>query len=112
MGIESLALDAEGEYRLVAESLGGINVVISPTSNTIINLFDVEPENIKDEITGRDREVVNIQNKVEDVTQALYTMAKGSTQSTEVNEVTKQIIAEAVAEEYEALGITNNINSL
>ena len=112
MGIESLALDAEGEYRLVAESLGGINVVISPTSNTIINLFDVEPESIKDEITGRDREVVNIPNKVEDVTQALFTMAKGSTHSTEVNEVTKQIIAEAVAEEYEAFGITSNINSL
>ena len=112
MGIESLALDAEGEYRLVAESLGGINVVISPTSNTIINLFDIEPESIKDEITGRDREVVNIPNKVEDVTQALFTMARGSTQSTEVNEVTKQIIAEAVAEEYEDLGITNNINSL
>ena len=30
MGIESLALDAEGEYTIVAESLGGINVVISP----------------------------------------------------------------------------------
>ena len=27
MGIESLALDAEGEYTIVAESLGGINVV-------------------------------------------------------------------------------------
>ena len=39
-------------------------------------------------------------------------MAKGSTRSTEVNEVTKQIIAEAVAEEYEALGINSNINSL
>ena len=43
MGIESLALDAEGEYGVVAESLGGINVVISPTSQTIINIFDVEP---------------------------------------------------------------------
>ena len=28
MGIESLALDAEGEYSLVAEALGGINVVL------------------------------------------------------------------------------------
>jgi len=28
MGIESLALDAEGEYRNLAESLGGINVVL------------------------------------------------------------------------------------
>ena len=39
MGIESLALDAEGEYGIVAEALGGVNVVISPNSKTIINLF-------------------------------------------------------------------------
>ncbi len=39
-------------------------------------------------------------------------MAKGSTRSNEVNEVTKQIIAEAVAEEYEARGINSNVNSL
>ncbi len=112
MGIESLALDAEGEYTIVAESLGGINVVISPNSQTIINLFDVEVEKVKDEITGKERIVLNIENKVEDVTQALLTMAKGSTRSTEVNELTKQIIAESVAEEYASLGITNNPNSL
>ena len=112
MGIESLALDAEGEYRIVAESLGGINVILSPTSNTIINVFDIEPELVKDEITGRERAILNVQNKVEDVTQALLTMARGSTRSTEVNELTKQIIAEAVAEEYAAIGINNNPNSL
>ena len=112
MGIESLALDAEGEYTIVAESLGGINVVISPTSQTIINLFDVETEIIKDEITGKERVTLNIENKVEDVTQALLTMARGSTRSDEVNELTKQIIAESVAEEYAALGINSNPDSL
>ena len=112
MGIESLALDAEGEYTIVAESLGGINVVLSPTSKTIINIFDVEPETIKDEITGKSRMVLNIESKVEDVTQGLLTMARGSTRSTEVNELTKQIIAESVAEEYAALGITSNPNSI
>jgi type IV secretory pathway VirB4 component len=112
MGIESLALDAEGEYGVVADALGGINVVISPNSNTIINLFDIEPEIIKDEITGKEKVVLNVENKVEDVTQALVTMARGSTRSTEVNELTKQIIAEIVAEEYEAYGISNDINSL
>ena len=111
-GIESLALDAEGEYTVVAESLGGINVVISPTSKTVINIFDIETETVKDEITGKDRVVLSVENKVEDVTQGLLTMAKGSTRSTEVNELTKQIIAETVAEEYAALGITSNPNSL
>lgn len=112
MGIESLALDAEGEYTIVAESLGGINVVLSPNSSTVINLFDIEPEAVKDAITGRERTALNVENKVEDVTQALLTMARGSTRSTEVNELTKQVIAETVAEEYASLGITNNPNSL
>ena len=112
MGIESLALDAEGEYTIVAESLGGINVVLSPNSKTVINLFDIEPETIRDEITGRERIVLNVENKVEDVTQALLTMARGSTRSKDVNELTKQVIAEAVAEEYKARGITNDPSSL
>ena len=112
MGIESLALDAEGEYGVVAEALGGINVTISPNSNTIINLFDIEPEIIKDEITGKEKTILNVENKIEDVTQALLTMARGSTRSKEVNELTKQIIAESVADEYASLGITNDINSL
>ncbi len=112
MGIESLALDAEGEYSAVAEALGGINVVISPTSKTVINLFDIEVERTKDEITGRERPILNVENKIEDVTQALLTMARGSTRSEEVNELTKQIIAEAVAEEYAKAGITSDPNSL
>ncbi len=112
MGIESLVIDAEGEYAVVAESLCGFNVTISPTSDKIINIFDVDPEVVKDEITGRERHVVNIENKVEDVTQALLTMARGSTRSTEVNELTKQIIGELVAEEYAALGINGTVDSL
>ena len=80
MGIESLALDAEGEYGVVAESLGGINVVISPTSKTVINLFDIETENVKDEITGKERTIVSVENKVEDVTQGLLTMARAFVQ--------------------------------
>ncbi len=112
MGIESLALDAEGEYGAVAEALGGVNIVISPNSKTIINIFDIEPEILKDEITGKERLVLNVENKVEDVTQGLLTMARGSTKSKEVNELTKQIISETCLEEYTARGINNNIQSL
>ena len=96
----------------MADSLGGTNVVISPNSDTIINLFDIEVETIKDEITGKEREVLNVESKVEDVTQALVTMAKGSTKSPDVNELTKQIIAESVADEYARLGITSDPASL
>lgn len=91
---------------------GGINVNISPNSNTIINPFDIEVEKVRDEITGKERAVLNIENKVEDVTQAILTMAKGSTRSNEVNELTKQIISEAVAEEYQRIGLNSNPDSL
>ena len=112
MGVENLVLDAEGEYVVVAEALRGINIDISPKSDTIINIFDIETEMVKDEITGKDRYVLNVENKVEDVTQALLTMARGSTKSEEVNELTKQIIAEIVAEEYKDRGITSDPDSL
>lgn len=112
MGIENLVLDAEGEYVVVSDALCGINITISPNSNTVINIFDIEPELTKDEITGKDKQVLNVENKVEDVTQALLTMARGATRSTEVNELTKQIIAEIVSEQYAKAGITNDVNSL
>ena len=88
MGVENLVLDAEGEYVVVAESLRGINIDISPTSDTIINIFDIETEIVKDEITGKEVLELNVENKVEDVTQALLTMARGATKSEEVNELT------------------------
>jgi hypothetical protein len=110
--IESIALDAEGEYGSVSEALGGINIVISPASRTIVNPFDIEIENIKDELTGRERSILSIENKVEDVTNVLLTMARGSTRSQNVNELTKQIIAEVVAEEYIEMGFNSSPNSL
>lgn len=112
LGVENLVLDAEGEYVVVAEALRGINVNISPTSDTIINIFDIEPELVKDEITGKEKYVLNVENKVEDATQALLTMARGTTKSDEVNELTKQIIGEIVAEEYKEKGITSDPESL
>ncbi len=112
MGVENMVLDAEGEYNIVASALRGINVEISPTSTTIINIFDIETEVVKNEITGREVTVLNVENKVEDVTQALLTMARGATKSEEVNELTKQIIAEIVAEEYKSRGITSDPDSL
>ncbi len=112
MGVENLVLDAEGEYVVVAEALRGINIDINPKSDTVINIFDIETEIEKDEITGRDKYVLNVENKVEDVTQALLTMARGATKSDEVNEITKQIISEIVHEEYNACGITSDPASL
>ena len=112
MGIENLVLDAEGEYVAVADALRGINITISPTSDTIINIFDLEPEITIDEITGKEVYKLNVENKVEDVTQALTTMARGVSHSTDVTELTRQIISEIVSEEYAERGFTEDIDSL
>ena len=112
MGIENLVLDAEGEYVAVADALRGINITIGPKSNTIINIFEIEPEIVTDEITGKEVYTLNIENKVEDATQSLLTMARGATRSDDVTELTKQIISEIVAEEYELLGFTSDIESM
>ena len=112
MGIENLVLDAEGEYVAVADALRGINITISPTSDTIINIFDLEPEITVDEITGKEVYKLNVENKVEDVTQALTTMARGVSHSTDVTELTRQIISEIVSEEYAERGFTEDIDSL
>jgi len=112
MGIENLVLDAEGEYVAVADALRGINITISPTSETIINIFDLEPEIVLDEITGKETYKLNVENKVEDVTQALTTMARGISHSSDVTELTRQIISEIVSEEYAERGFTEDINSL
>ena len=112
MGIENLVLDAEGEYVAVADALRGINITISPTSDTIINIFDLEPEITIDEITGKEVYKLNVENKVEDVTQALTTMARGVSHSSDVTELTRQIISEIVSEEYAERGFTEDIDSL
>ena len=35
------------------------------SSKTVINLFDIEPERVKDEITGREKIVLNVENKAQ-----------------------------------------------
>jgi len=102
-------------YDNFSKDLTNYNMVVfgkSPTSKTIINIFDLETEIVLDEITQKEKRVLNVESKVEDVTQAILTMAKGSTKSKEVNEITKQIISEVVSEEYRELGINSNPSSL
>lgn len=112
LGIQNIALDAEGRYGKIAKLLGGISITITPASRIIINPFDIEVETIRDDITGKERTVLNLQNKIDDVTNILATMARGAIKSQYINDVTKKIIREIVAEAYESEGITTNPDSL
>ncbi|MGE5329481.1 MAG: VirB4 family type IV secretion system protein [Deltaproteobacteria bacterium] len=111
-GIQSAAIDLNGNYSRISESLDGYNINIGSFSKYIINPFDIEIETIKDEITGREINTLNLNKKIEDVTNILATMSRGSINSQYVNEVTIKIIQDTVAEEYSDLGITNNPDTI
>lgn len=112
--IINIALDIEPEYRDIAITLGGINVTIAPTSDTILNFFDVTVETVKSKVTGKFIEVVNLQDKINSVTSILLTMAKGFTSSNEefYNDITRSIIKECVAECYSDKEITDEVASI
>ncbi|HBJ1652364.1 DUF87 domain-containing protein [Clostridium botulinum] len=114
--IITVALDIEPEYRDIALTLGGINVTISAKAEdkTIINPFDVTVERKKSKITGRMKDEINLQDKVNSVTSIILTMAKGFTNGNleYYNDITRTIIKECINACYAELEITDEINSI
>jgi hypothetical protein len=111
-GVKNIALDADGRYRTIAESLDGINITLGSNTKIIINPFDIESEAVKDDITGRQRTILDLRSKINDVTNILMTMARGPIISEYVNNVTRKIIEETVVEEYKYVGIDSNPDCL
>lgn len=111
--IQNIALDIEGEYRAIAETLGGVNITIKPNSDTTINFFDVVIDLDEDEITGKYIESLKLEEKINSVTNLLMVMARGYVGNNKYyDDITRSIIRECVQIEYEKIGITNDINSI
>jgi type IV secretory pathway VirB4 component len=110
--VQNIFLDSDKNFTNLTQTLDGRIITLKPGSNIIINPFDIEPEISADEITGKKRVLVNLQNKVDDVTNILMTMAKGNIQNKFVNEMTRKIILETITEEYKALKINDSPESL
>lgn len=112
--IINIFLDIEPEYRIICETLGGINITIGQNTDTIINFFDVKEEQEKSEVTGRMLDVVNLGDKINSVTSIILTMAKGFTGSNVeyYTDITRSIIKDCIAECYADLGITSDVDSL
>ena len=111
--IQNIFIDIEPEYRDICDTLGGINITISPYSNEIINPFDIVPDIVENEVTGREEEKVLLSQRINSVTSLLMTMAKGTTGISEFyNDILKMIIKECVMAEYDRLEITEDPHSL
>lgn len=112
--IMNISIDIEPEYDEIADILGGLTIKIAPRSNTIINFFDVQTEFIENKLNGKTIEVVNLEEKLDSVTDIILTMAKGFTGSNleYYNDITRQIIKDCVRDVYEEKRISEDINSL
>lgn len=110
--IHNIIIDARGSFYRLTKSLYGTTIKVGPESNNILNPFELEPEVITDDITGREKIILNLDEKIEDVTNILMTMARGPIKSQYVNNTTREIIQQAVIEEYESAGINTNPESL
>ena len=112
--IINVSIDIEPEYRAIAEILGGINITISNGTDTILNFFDVTTETVKNKLNGKNIEVVNLQEKINSVTDIILTMAKGFVNANNeyYNDITRRIIKDCVIGVYKDKNITDDVNSL
>jgi len=102
LGERAVVIDPEGEYRGLAQGLGGIHFLIGPDSSHKLNPFEIAPE--YDEKRGQ--WVIRLIDKYLDLIDLIGTMAGGLTPEE------SSLVEETVREEYEALGITTDPESL
>ena len=106
-GVPAAIVDPEGEYGELVKEMGGIVVNFKPNMECMFNLFDLEPED--DEETGR--QYIDLAGKAEDVCQLISSLIE--TQSGErLSAHERARAATAIREEYAALGINENPESL
>ena len=111
--IQNIAIDIEPEYRDIAETLGGVNITIEPRGSTVINFFDVVVDLEKDEVTGKLIEEIRLEDKINSVTDLIMVLARGYVGNNKYyDDITRTIIRECVAIEYEKIGITREPGSI
>ncbi|RJO62786.1 MAG: DUF87 domain-containing protein [Dehalococcoidia bacterium] len=107
VGIKSVIIDPEGEYRSMVEKLAGGEVVkIAPGRPTGINPLDLETEEEKD-----GREVINITDKVSEI-RALFSAVVQNSAGRGLDPREAAMLEESLREEYDFRGIKSNPDSL
>lgn len=111
--IQNIAIDIEPEYRDIAETLGGVNITLEARGRTVINFFDVSVDKEQDDITGKIIEEINLEEKINSVTNLIMVLARGYVGSNKYyDDITRTIIRNCVAKEYEKINLTKSPDSL
>lgn len=100
-GVRTVIIDPEGEYEKITRAVGGSNIYIAPDSDTQINPFDIEEEELKE--GGK---IVKIKDKVADILNLVGVMAGG------MNGEQRSLVSHVLKELYEEKGFTENPESL
>lgn len=100
-GVRTVIIDPEGEYSKITRAVGGSNIYIAPDSDTKINPFDIEEEELKE--GGK---IVKIKDKVADILNLVGVMAGG------MNGEQRSLVSHVLKELYEEKGFTENPESL
>lgn len=98
IGRRAVVLDPEGEYRGIAESLGGAYIKFHPSMKPLFNPFDIEPT-FENDIGW----FLDIPGKTDDIVSLLSIMLEEAGEKLTSEE--RAIAARAVKIEYESLGI-------
>lgn len=105
-GVKYYAMDTEGEYGPVFESIGGINIVIGNNTDTILNPFELDIEYERDKITSVERPRLDLTSKINGVTYDIMMMARGADpKSSKLTDIGSTIVKDIIKLEYEELKI-------
>jgi type IV secretory pathway VirB4 component len=100
-GIRNTIIDPEGEYGRLTRAIGGSLIQIAPDSDTRINPFDIEEEEME-----KGLKEVKIKDKVSDILNLVAVMAGG------LNPEQRSIVSYIITETYENKGFTEDPASL
>jgi type IV secretory pathway VirB4 component len=111
--IQNFSIDVEPEYNHTCLQLGGEIIRIAYDTETIINFFDIEADEIENKITKVIEKKVLLQKKIDSVTGMIMTMAKGQSGKNKFyDDTSRELIRNAVVEVYRPLHITDKVESL
>ena len=100
LNLEQYIIDPDREYNEICEKLGGVRIKLGPTSNTYINIMEIEKESIEDGENGY------LATKISKLI-GFFNLIFG-----EMNEEEKAILEEKIIEVYKEKNITFDDKSL
>lgn len=104
--VQVAIIDPEGDYGNVTKKAGGSTIEIAQGSNSTINPFDLEEEEVINKETGKLEKIVNIKEKIADILNLVGVMAG------KIDQEERSLISSILQTLYTSFGFTEDPESL